>query len=289
MYPNSFAYYAADDVESALSLLAEHEHEEVELMAGGHSLLPTMKSGLGNPDVVIDLGDLTELRGIDHGDETTRIGAMTTYATIADDPMDGCTVLREAAAAIGDTQVRNMGTIGGNLAHSDPAADLPGAALAADVTLHAIGPDGDRTIPISSFFEAMYTTVLDDDELLTAVEVPHLGDNDASAYVKKPSPSSGYALVGVAVALETDGHSITAARVAANGAFGYARRLGAVESELTGESIDADGLSEGAASHATDDVEPYEVLEDGNASSEFRSQLLEVYAERAISTALDRV
>jgi carbon-monoxide dehydrogenase medium subunit len=289
MYPNSFAYHAADDVESALSLLTEHESEEVELMAGGHSLLPTMKSGLGDPDVVIDIGDLTELRGIDHGDETTRIGAMTTYAAIADDPMDGCTVLREAAAAIGDTQVRNMGTIGGNLAHSDPAADLPGASLAADATLHVTGPDGDRTAPASSFFEAMYTTAIDDDELLTAVEVPHLGANDASAYVKKPSPSSGYALVGVATALETDGHTITAARVAANGAFGYARRLGAVEEELTGASIETDGLAAEAASHATDDVDSYEILEDDTASSEFRSQLLEVYAERGVSTALDRV
>ena len=290
MYPRSFEYHAATDVADALDLLAEHGDRDVELMAGGHSLLPTMKSGLATPEVVVDLGDVDDLTGIEHGDGSTRIGAMTTYTELADDDeLDSATCLSETARAIGDVQVRNMGTIGGNLAHSDPAADLPAAVLASDATIHAQGPDGERTIPASSFFEGMFTTALGEDELLTAVDVPHLGDGDAAAYVKKASPSSGYAMVGVAVVLETDGSTVTAARIAANGAFDHAQRLSGVEDALTGESLDTDGLADAAADHATDDVEDYMLMEDTQASGEFRAHLLEVFTRRAIETAVDRV
>ena len=290
MYPRSFEYHAATDVADALDLLAEHGDRDLELMAGGHSLLPTMKSGLATPEVVVDLGDVDELTGIDHGDGSTRIGAMTTYtALVEDDDLDRTTCLSETAAAIGDEQVRNMGTIGGNIAHADPAADLPAAVLASDVTIHAQGPDGERTIDASSFFEGMFTTALGEDELLTAVEVPHLGSQDGAAYVKKASPSSGYAMVGVAAVLETDGDTITAARVAANGALDHAQRLAGVEDALSDESLDTDDLADSAAEHATDDVEDYMLMDDTQASAEFRAHLLEVYTRRAIETAVERV
>lgn len=289
MYPRAFEYHAASDVPDALDLLAEHGDRDVEFMAGGHSLLPTMKSGLATPDVVIDLGDVDTLTGIDHGDGSTRIGAMTTYAElVADDELDRTTGLSEAAASIADAQVRNMGTIGGNVAHADPAADLPAAVLAADATIHVQGPDDERTVPASSFFEGMFATALGEDELLTAIDVPHLGPDDAAAYAKKPSPSSGYAMVGVAVVLETDGDHVTGARVAANGAFDYARRLSAVESALAGQSLDDDGAAATAAEHATDDVEDYMLMDDTQASGEFRAHLLGVFTRRAIETAMDR-
>lgn len=290
MYPRSFEYHAASTVADALDLLDEHGDRDLELMAGGHSLLPTMKSGLATPEVVVDLGNVDELVGIEHDDGSTRIGAMTTYtALVEDDDLALTTCLPETAAVIGDEQIRNLGTIGGNLAHADPAADLPGAVLASDATIHAQGPGGERTIPVSSFFEGMFTTTLGEDELLTAVEVPHLGPQDGAAYVKKESPSSGYAMVGVAAVLKTDGSTITAARVAANGALDHAQRLAGVEDALSDESLDTEDVAESAAAHATDDVEDYMLMDDTQASGEFRAHLLEVYTRRAIETAMERV
>ncbi|RQH03353.1 FAD binding domain-containing protein [Natrarchaeobius oligotrophus] len=291
MYPASFEYVAVDSAEEAIDSLAEHGDREVTLLAGGHSLLPMMKSGLASPEVVVDLGGVDALSGIERGDDATRINAMTEYAAVADDEglWSDNPVVPEAAAAIGDVQVRNVGTVGGNVAHSDPAADLPAAMLAADATIHALGPDGEREIPAADFFQAMFTTALADGELLTAIDVPHLGSDDAAAYVKKASPSSGYALVGVAVVLETDGEEIADARVAANGAFDHAMALEPVEEELVGGSLDDESLPERAAGRATDDVESYLVLDDEQASSEYRAHLLEVYAERALETAIDRV
>jgi carbon-monoxide dehydrogenase medium subunit len=289
MYPSSFEYHTPQDVEAAVDLLVEHSEDDVELMAGGHSLLPAMKSGLSNPDVIIDVEDVDSLYGIDHGDESSSVGAMTTYATVADDDVLGRkTIVSEAAAEIGDMQIRNAGTVGGNIAHADPAADLPAAVLVSDATIHARGRDGERTIPATDFFEMMFTTALAEDEVLTRIEIPHLEQESSGAYIKKESPSSGYALVGVAAVLETDGETITDARIAANGAFDHAMRLGPTEDVLTGEPIDAD-LAEQAAAHATDDVESYMLMEDTNASAEFRSHLLEVYTERAIETAVSRL
>lgn len=291
MFPAEFEYVRPESVDEALDLMEERAGEDVELLSGGHSLLPTVKSGLASPDVLIDIGAIEDLHGIDVGEESITFGALTTYADIDDSTVawERCTDLAEAAAAVGDIQVRNRGTIGGNLAHADPAADPPAAALAADATIHVEGPDGDRTVPADEFFIAMYTTGVGEGEVLTAVEVPTLGDGDAGAYVKKASPSSGYAMIGVAVRLRTDGETIESARVAANGAFDHAQRLEPVEEALEGESLDREDLAADAASHATDDVEDWELMDDLQASGEFRGHLLGVYAERAIDRALDRV
>jgi carbon-monoxide dehydrogenase medium subunit len=289
MFPARFDYVEATSVEEALDLLGEHADAEVELLAGGHSLIPTMKSGLASPDVLIDLGGVDELRGLDRGDGSTTIGAMTPYAEIAaDDALwDDATVLAEAAQAVGDIQVRNRGTIGGNLAHADPASDLPGAALAADVSLIVQGPDGERTVPADDFFVGMYATDVAGDELVTAVEVPHQPAGAGGAYVKKPSPSSGYAMVGVAAVVEADGDAIAGARIAANGALDHAARLEAVEDALVGEPLDAD-VAEAAAEHALDGVEDWQLMDDLQASAEFRGHLLEVYTGRAIEAAFER-
>ncbi|RQG89030.1 xanthine dehydrogenase family protein subunit M [Natrarchaeobius halalkaliphilus] len=291
MYPAPFEYVSVESTAEAVDSLSEYGDREVTLLAGGHSLLPTMKSGLSTPEVIVDLASVESLYGIDHDDGVTRINAMTEYAAIERDETlwNENPVVPEAAAEIADVQVRNMGTIGGNIAHSDPAADLPAAVLAADATIHALGPDGRREIPAANFFEAMFTTALADGELLTAIDVPHLGENDAAAYVKKASASSGYALVGVAAVLETDGEEITDARVAANGAFDHAMALEPVETELVGGSLDDDGVAERAAAFVTDDVESYVLMDDEQASGEFREHLLEVYTERALETTIARV
>lgn len=288
MFPAQFDYYRPESVEEALSVLTEHADQEVEVLSGGHSLLPTMKSGLASPDALVDIGGIDALRGIDVGEEAVTYGALTTYATIAasDDAWEHTPTLAEAAHEVGDIQVRNRGTIGGNVAHSDPASDLPAAVLASDATITAQGPDGEREIAADDLFVGMFATSLAADELLTRISVPRIGDG-VGAYVKKPSPSSGYAMVGVAVVLEVEGDSISSARVAANGAFDHATRLEAVEEALSGAALE-ESVATDAASHATDGVDTFMFMSDLQASSEFRAQLLEVYTQRALAKAIDR-
>jgi len=285
MFPSEFEYKRAESVEEAITLLAEQEGQ-TEILAGGHSLLPTMKSGLASPDVVVDIGGIDDLYGVDRGDDVVEIRALTSYSTVAGDDTlhDAIPAVTQAAEAIGDVQVRNRGTVGGNLAHADPASDLPAAVLAADATLHAEGPDGHRTISADDFFTGLYGTTLDEGELLTAVEVP---THDIGTYVKKPSPSSGYAMVGVAVVIEFENGVVDAARIAATGAVDHAMRLPVVEEELVGTTLDEDDIS-AAAAHATDEIEAFELMDDNQASAEYRSTLLEVYTEQAVSGVADR-
>lgn len=290
MYPPAFEYVRADTVDEALALLAEHDDVETELLAGGHSLLPTVKSGLANPDVLIDIGRIDELRGIEGSGDSTTIGALTPYVDIetSDAIQEDCTVVAETASQIGDQQVRNAGTIGGNLAHADPASDMPASAIAADATLHAEGNDGRRRIQADDFFLGMFETALEPGELLTRIEVPRHGDDAASAYVKKPSPSSGYAVVGIAAAVHTDDGVVESARVAANGVADGVVRLSTTEEELEAESLTADAIAS-AAGRAADDLDGVTLMADNQASSEFRAQLVEVYTERALDAVADRL
>jgi carbon-monoxide dehydrogenase medium subunit len=290
MYPDKFDYYRADDVQEALDLLSEHSDKSTELLAGGHSLLPAMKTGLSSPDVLIDISGIDAMTGIDVDGDTLSIGAVTHYSDIADSDAvwDHAPALADAVQQIGDVQVRNRGTIGGNLAHADPASDLPGAALASDATIVVEGPDGERTVPIDEFFFGMYATDINEDELLTRVEVPSAGENSIGAYAKKPSPSSGYAMIGVAALLHTDDGTIDSARVGANGAMDHGVRLEPVEEALTGASFDGDTI-EAAADQAGDDLDTGMMMSDLQASNEFRAQLLKVYTKRALTTAVNQV
>lgn len=287
MYPAPFEYYEAGSVDEALDLLAEHGDREVELLAGGHSLLPTMKSGLASPDVLVDIGGIDDLRGVSRNGDAISVGALTPYADVAGDESvhERSTAFAEATAAIGDIQVRNRGTVGGNVAHADPASDLPAAVVASDATIHVQGGNGSREIAADDFFEGMYATAVGEDEILTRVDVPTYDDGDVGAYVKKPSPSSGYAMVGVAAVFQTDGREIDSARVAANGAMDHATRLSGVEDALEGTMV-ADAPD--AASHATEGVEDWQFMDDLQASAEYRAQLLEVYTRKALQAAADR-
>jgi len=287
MFPAQFEYYEAESVDEALDLLAEHGDREVEILAGGHSLLPTMKSGLASPDVLVDIGGIDGLNGIEHSNGAVSVGALTPYADVAADEAvhKQTTAFAEAAQAIGDIQVRNRGTVGGNVAHADPASDLPAAVVASDATIHVQGPDGSREIGADDFFEGMYATAVGEGEILTQVDVPTYDDGDVGAYVKKPSPSSGYAMVGVAAVLQTDGREIDSARVAANGAMDHAMRLTGVEDALAGSSV-ADAPE--AASHATEGIDDWQFMDDLQASAEYRAQLLEVYTRRALEAAADQ-
>lgn len=285
MYPPAFDYLRAESVEEALDLLADHD--DAELLAGGHSLLPTIKSGLADPGTLIDVGGIDDLSGVEATDEGVWIGATTTYADALESDVlaDRAPAVADAIGEIGDVQVRNRGTVGGNVAHADPASDLPGPLLAADATVHVRGEEGERAIPIDDYFLAMYATAVEDDEIVTGISVPTC--EGSGAYVKKTSPSSGYAVVGVGVRLAVENGEIDSARVGANGAFGYGRRLEPVEEFLAGASLEADPAA-AAGERATADVEEWELIEDIDTSSEFRGRLLEAYTERAVDCAVER-
>jgi carbon-monoxide dehydrogenase medium subunit len=290
MYPSNFQYERASTVEEAISLLVEHEDEETELLAGGHSLLPMLKSGLATPDVLIDIGDVEEMSGIEIDVDTISIGAMTRYATVDDNETvwERNPTVAEAVHHIGDLQVRNRGTVGGNLAHADPASDLAGAFLATGGTAIAQGPDGTREIPAGEFFHGMYATALEPRELLTRVEVPAHGEDYVGAYAKKPSPASGYPVVGVAVELRTDGETIESAAVAANNVMDHAVRLTPTEEALEGDAIE-DISVEDAAAVATDDLDEVMMMEDIEASPEYRAQLTRAYTERALDHCFEEL
>ena len=285
MYPAQFDYEKAGSVSEAIDAISGHP--DAELIAGGHSLLPTMKSGLAEPEMLVDIGDIDELHGIEHHNGHTHIGAMTRYADVAEDNTlwEEAPVVAETTEMIGDRQVRNRGTVGGNIAHADPASDLPGAVLAADATVHIAGPDGERSVDADDFFHGMYATDVGEDELVTGVQVPHEGT--AGAYAKKPNPASGYALVGVAVRLTMDGDTVSDARIGANGVMDHGTRLGPAEDAVEGQALSGDSI--GAAGDAAgSSLDEYMVMEDQQASAEFRLQLLGAYTERALEAAGER-
>lgn len=186
MIPAEFDYHRATSVDEALRLLTEYG-EEAKFLAGGHSLLPAMKLRFNTSAHLIDISRLDEIRYIREENGELVIGANTTHAEIAASDLVGqkAAALAQAAAVIGDPQVRNMGTLGGSLAHADPAADYPAAVLALDATIHVKGPDGERTIVATDFFQDLYLTELDEEEIITQIRIP-INDH-ASAYLKFPT------------------------------------------------------------------------------------------------------
>lgn len=288
MIPGEFDYYRASTVAEALDLLRAQADRNPQLLAGGHGLLPSMKTGEASPEVLVDVSGVDALGGIEADAEGVTVGALVTHADLAASERlrEHARVLAEAAANVADRQVRNRGTMGGNLAEADPAADLPAAALAADATIRARGPDGERAIHAKDFFVGREETVLADDELITAIFVPH--GEGAGAYAKKTHPATGYAMVGVAAVVAVEDGDVTDARVAANGVLDRAVRLRAVEDALFGVPADDSGVVGDAAERAGDDLDPDRLVGDVHASGEFRAHLLETYAERAIGTALER-
>jgi carbon-monoxide dehydrogenase medium subunit len=285
MIPASFDYYAPKSVSEAVSLLQQHG-DDAKILAGGHSLLPALKLRLSQPAVLIDISKIADLQGINAG-SSIEIGAGTTYAAIAgsDAVRSGCAVLAECVEQIGDIQVRNRGTIGGALAHADPAADLTAVALALGATITAQGPGGARTIAADDMFVEMLTTALEPNEVVTKVSVPKLGTGEGAAYAKLKHPASRYAIVGVAayVKLGADG-KVAAARIAVTGAGPKAVRQSAAEAALVGSAGDD------AAVAAASDVAggEMEYLGDIHASEDYRRAMVKVYAKRALAEALKR-
>ncbi|HZE35938.1 MAG TPA: xanthine dehydrogenase family protein subunit M [Candidatus Eisenbacteria bacterium] len=282
MYPAQFEYHKASTVKEALDLLGKYK-DEAKLLAGGHSLLPAMKLRLAQPKHLIDIGKVAGLSGVKEEGGTLVIGAMTTHYAIESSALlkSKCPLLPEVAGHIGDPMVRNMGTIGGSLAHADPAADWPAAAIALSADLVAEGPKGKRTIKADDFFKGLLTTALADDEILTEIRVPAAQANVKSAYAKFPHPASRFAVVGVAAVLTMDGGKISKASIGITGAGSKAVRAKGVEAAIAGKAADAASI-QAAAEKGADGVD---VQPDLQGSEEYKKHLLKVFSKRAIEAA----
>lgn len=285
MFPGPFDYVAASSVEEAIGLLRQHG-EDAKLLAGGHSLLPMMKLRLATPSVLIDLGRVSGLTGAQVNGNVS-LGALTTYVAIMDSPdlAKACPLLAETAAEVGDMQVRNRGTVGGSVAHADPASDMPAAMLALDATFTAQGPNGERTLAVGDFFQGLFTTALEPDEVLTRITINKAPPRTGTAYAKFRNPASGYAIVGVAavVTLGGDG-TVGDVRLGITGAGAQAVRAGAVEDALRGKTPD-DATIQAASEHAADGIQ---LMSDIHASEEYRAHLTRVFTRRALRKALER-
>ena len=282
MYPAAFEYHAPGSVKEALDLLGKYK-DEAKLLAGGHSLLPAMKLRLARPGHVVDMRKIPGLSGIKEDGGTLVIGAMTTHWQVESSPVvkAKCPILAQAAAMIGDPMVRNMGTVGGSLAHADPAADYPAVVIACGAEIVTEGAKGKRTIKIDDFFKGLMTTAVGPDEIVTEVRVPAYAANQSGAYLKFPHPASRFAVVGVAALLTIDGGKATKASIGLTGAGTRALRAKGVEAGLVGKALDAATI-QAAADKAADGVD---VQPDLQGSVEYKQHLLRVFARRAIEAA----
>ena len=286
MYPASFDYHTPGSVQEAISLLGKLG-DDAKLLAGGHSLIPMMKLRLAQPKHLIDLRKVPGLAGIREDGGSIAIGAMTTHWQVESSKLlqARTPVVSDAAGMIGDPQVRNLGTIGGSLAHADPAADMPAVMIALGAEFVVEGARGRRTVKVDDFFKGLMMTAVGPDEILAEIRVPVPPAGSGAAYLKFPHPASRFAVVGVCAALTVDGKGIcTKAGVGVTGAGTKAVRAKGVEAGLAGKALDQAAI-EAAAAKAADGVD---VQADLQGSAEYKAHLLRVHARRAIEAALGR-
>ena len=278
MIPARFDYVVADSADSAIELLGKRE--DAKLLAGGHSLLPAMKLRLARPALLIDVGRISDLSYVQEEGDTIAIGALTRHKDVAASPVlrEHCPIVSSTAGQVGDPQVRHRGTIGGSLAHGDPASDLPSVVLAVGAELVARGPGGDRSIPAREFFTGVFQTALAPDEMLVEIRVPNLGSAGWS-YTKMSRRAQDWATVAVAAVVHGNG-SIERASVALTNMGATTVHAAATEQALAG------GASiEDAAALAADGTDP---PSDTAASSDFRRHLARVLTRRALEEAVGR-
>ena len=280
MIPESFDYQRAGSVREALTLLKQHG-ENAKVLAGGHSLIPTMKLRLANPGTLIDIGGISELKYINDKGDYLAIGAGTTHLMVQTSSLvqQKAPALSQAAGQIGDVQVRNRGTIGGVLAHSDPQADYPGVVLALNATIVAEGSGGERTIEAVDYFTGLWETALGENEILTEVRIPVDSANANSCYLKFPQPASRYPYVGCAVAMDKSGENCSEVRVGFSGVAESAFRDSGVEDAIRGQALKDETIAAASAKAA----EGRTVLSDYFVSEEYRRAMAQVYAKRALA------
>ena len=282
MVPGPFEYFAPRTLGAAIKILGDHR-DDVKILSGGQSLLPLMKMRLSKPGFIVDIGRIPDLDSIVEADNSLIIGALVTHAEIESSDLlkSKCPLLPKTATTIADVQVRNRGTIGGSIAHADPAGDWPAAIVALDAEIKIAGPRGERWVKCDEFFLGLLMSVLEPDEIVTAVKVPVTGA-DKTAYLKAAPRSSGFAVVGVAVRLTMDAETCSLAAIGITGVTDKAYRPERVEHMLAGKGLDS-SLIQQAAAEACRNVE---VIEDINGSAEYRKQLTQTYLARAIEAAL---
>ena len=289
MIPAPFDYVAPASLDEAVSLLAERG-DEAKILAGGHSLIPAMKLRLAQPAVLVDIGRIKDLSYINEDAGQIRVGAMTTHYQLESSERlrEICPLLPECAGSIGDVQVRNRGTIGGSLAHADPAGDWPAAIVALRAELVAASARGERTITADDFFVDMLTTALQPDEILREIRFPLPPERTGQSYLKVPHPASGFAVVGVAVTLTRGADNVCqGAGVGVTGVAVKAYRAGGVEAALNGQRLNEQDLD--AAAAAASAADGVDANADLYASADYRRHLAVVYTRRAIQAAVARI
>ena len=285
MYSESFEYFRPKTLAEASALLKKHKGARV--LAGGHSLLPAMKFRLATPKALVDIGAIKSLSGISARGKAIWIGATTVHAEVAASKLlqRSCPLLPETAAQIGDLQVRNRGTIGGSIAHADPAADYPTALVALGATIVARGPRGERKIPAEEFFIDLFTTALKAGEIVTAVLAPIFGKGSGAAYLKHPHPASRYAVAAAAAVVEVSHGVCSRASLVVGGVAATPIRVLRAQEALVGKKPDATSIESAAAQVEALVPDP---MADQYASGEFRIHLASVLAKRALAAAFDR-
>ena len=280
MHPANFDYHRASSIDEAESLWKENS--DASFLAGGHSLIPAMKLRLSDPGTLVDISGIDDLKGISRDGDTIRIGALTTHREVesSDVVKDGCSALSEAAGMIGDPQVRNRGTIGGNVAHADPASDYPGILMALGATIVT----SSRSIVVDDFFTGLFETALNDGEVITEIQVPAIGASSGAAYTKFFNPSSRYAVVGVGALVSKSNGSCSSCRIGVTGAADHAFRASVAEETLQGSDLGDDAVAASAAKVS----DGQEMLSDLSASANYRTHLCGVMAKRAIVEAASR-
>ncbi|HYJ75266.1 MAG TPA: xanthine dehydrogenase family protein subunit M [Kineosporiaceae bacterium] len=282
MIPAAFDYEAPASVDEALQVLAGAGDREVKVLAGGQSLMPVLRLRLAAPELVVDLGRIAELRGVRDDGDAVVIGAMTTHDDVTREPLirQHALLLAEAARTVADPQIRHRGTFGGSLAHADPAGDMPAAALALDAEMVIAGASGRRTVPAAEFFQDLFTTALDENEILVEIRVPkHTG---WGAHYEKFSPvAQAWSIVAVAAAVRVENGTIAEARVGLTNMGMVPIRAHAVEQALVGRQPTAEAIRD-AAALAADGTSP---VSDANADEDYRRHLATVLTGRAVLAA----
>jgi carbon-monoxide dehydrogenase medium subunit len=273
-----FDYEVAESVEHALALLGGDP--DVKVLAGGHSLVPALKLRIARPSKLVDIGRLSDLAYVRDGGSHLAIGALTRHAAVQHDPLlqEHCPIVSTTAGMIGDPQVRHRGTIGGSLAHGDPASDMPAVMLALGAEFVVAGPGGERTVAAADFFTGVFETAVGAGELLTEIRVPKLGESTGWSYRKYHRRAQDWATVGVAALVHRDNGSAVGASVALASMGGTPLRAQAVEDAIAAGASPTD-----AAAHAAEGTQP---SSDSAASAEFRMHLARVLTQRALADAM---
>jgi carbon-monoxide dehydrogenase medium subunit len=280
--PVEFDYEAPTSVDEALSLLASAGDREVKVLAGGQSLMPVLRLRLAAPELIVDLNHIRDLRGVRDDGDAIVLGAMTTHDDVTREPLvrQHALLLAEAARTVGDPQIRHRGTFGGSLAHADPAGDMPAAALALDAEMVIAGPSGRRTVPAADFFQDLFTTAVEENEILVEIRVPKHTDWGAH-YEKFSAVAQAWSIVGVAAAVRVEGGTIAEAKVALTNMALVPIRASAVEQALVGREATAEAIRD-AAGRAADGTSP---VSDAGADEDYRRHLATVLTGRAVLAA----